>query len=451
MRVLLINPPMVSADRPGYHHLSPPLGIMYLANFLRQVDVEVRILDLVTAHDVDLAEHVTAYRPDIVGISAMTGNFSYGVEIAVAIKSVLPVPVVFGGPHPTIMPAKVLEQNCIDYAVVGEGEITFLELIKAQQGGLEVGSIAGLGYKENGRIVVNGRRENIEDLNTLPFPAYDLIDNDAYITDGNKFLGFRHCVMIVTRGCPGKCTFCAQHSTMGRTFRAFSPKRVVDEIERLMTEYRTEGVWFKDSEFNMNRQWSLQFCEEVISRKLDFKWTCLTRADGIDLQLARKLKEAGLEKLWIGAESGSERILHEILNKEVSVGKVRNAFKACKSVGLQTAAFFMIGLPTETKEEIRMTFELMKELDSKPMQISIYHPLPGTELYDKYGGEEVTRNAKPEEMAFDKACMATGPLSKEEVQIAYDEIVNYFFGDGSDPVFLLSEEQECYSAMQGRY
>lgn len=438
MKLLLINPPMVSGDKPGYHHLSPPLGIMYLAGFLKNKGMSVDILDLVIDNETKPVDYVSQTKPDVVGITSMTGNFPFGLKIAGEIKSKFDIPIVFGGPHSTILPREVLQNEVIDYVVMGEGEYTLYDLLKSLKEQIGLNSIKGLGYKRNGELILNEERNRVEDMDSIPFPAYDLINNEAYISYGAKFMGFRHIVMILSRGCPGRCTFCAQNLTMGRKFRAFSPKRAVDEIEVLLDKYDAEGIWFKDSEFNMNRNWTLEFCDEILRRRLKFKWTCLTRADGIDMKLAQKLKEAGLEQVWIGAESGSDRVMREVLNKEISVAKVKRAFEACKSVGLKTSAFFMMGLPTETKEEVRLTFELIKELDSRPMQIAIYHPLPGTVLYDTYHGEEVVRNATLDEMSFDRACMPTGPLSKEEVQIAYDEIINYFMGNGKEPVFLYS-------------
>lgn len=436
-KVLLINPLMCSGNEPArYQHLSPPLGIMSLAAFLRSKNIKVDILDLIIEPKIDIVDYITQVNPDVVGITSMTGNFPFALEIAEKVKSRFQMPIIFGGPHPTILPKEVLQNEAVDYVVIGEGEYTFEELLQVLEGNLKAETVLGIGYKENGEIVINERRKRIVDLDSIPFPAYDLINNEAYIYHGGEFLGFRHITMLVSRGCPGKCTFCAQHLTMGREFRAFSPKRVVDEIQTLIEQYNAEGIWFKDSTFTMSREWTMEFCEEILRRDFVFKWASLNRVDEIDLELAKKMKESGLVKIWLGAEVGSDRLLLDILNKEITVEMVKEAFRICKSVGIETAAFFMFGLPTETKEDIRKTFELARELDSRPMQLAIYHPLSGTELYQKYNGAEVVKHTKAREMAFDKACMSTGPLSKEELQIVYDEIVNYFFGDGKEPEFL---------------
>lgn len=433
MKVVLIRPHVLLDDTQSYATESPPIGIISLGSFLRYKSIAVAAVDLCIDTKIDIISEIARIQPDIVGISSMTCDFPSALNMANQIKQHFNIPIVLGGSHPTIFPREVLYNFPIDFVIIGEGEYAFYELIDALREGKEVGRIASLGYKQSGSVFINHRSPPI-DMNTLPFPDYTLLDNEKYITFGEKYLGFRHIVMIVSRGCPGRCTFCAQHLTWGRQFRAFTPDRLVSEIKLLMNKYNVEGIWFKDSTLTTSRRWITEFCEQVKRQKLDFKWSCFTRVDQIDKEVIKNMKKAGLVKLWIGAESGSNRIL-QLLKKDITVDITRQAFQICKEESMDTAAFFMFGLPTETVEEMELTFDLACELDARPLHLAIYHPLPGTELYEKYNGAEVIKHASPREMAFDRACMSTGPVSKELVQEIYDSVCNYFIKNGPKPDF----------------
>lgn len=432
-KVLLIRPHVTLDDTQSYATESPPIGIISLGSFLRFKGIDVTAIDLCTHPQLNIASEVSKIKPDVIGISSMTCDFPSALNIAKQIKQHCNIPIVLGGAHPTIFPEEVLQNDSIDFAIIGEGEYAFHELIISFAKDKAVNEIGSLGYKKNGTTFINQRRPPI-DMKALPFPDYSLIDNEQYISFGEKYLGFRHIVMIVSRGCPGKCTFCAQHLTMGRQFRAFSPEGLVLEIKRLREEYNVEGIWFKDSTLTTSRNWMMQFCEEIMKNHLAIKWSCFTRVDQIDKEIIKNMKMAGLVKLWIGAESGSNRIL-KLLEKDITVDMTRKTFRICKEESVDTAVFFMFGIPTETVDEMELTFDLARELDSRPMHLAIYHPLPGTELYEKYNGEEVIRNATPREMAFDRACMSTGYVSKELVQEIYDSICNYFIKNGPRPDF----------------
>lgn len=178
----------------------------------------------------------------------------------------------------------------------------------------------------------------------------------------------------------------------------------------------------------------MPFCYGIQREQLDIKWSCLGRVDQIDREMIAAMKSSGCVKLWIGAEAGSNRMLN-LLCKDITVDRTRKAFRICREEGLETAGFFMFGLPTETVEEMEQTFNLARELRPYPMPLAIYHTLPGAELYDKYNGFDVIQNAAPREMLFDNACMSTGPVSKKLAQEIYDSVCNYFFNRGPEPDF----------------
>lgn len=432
--VLLIQPrPAIGdEDTENFPTESPPIGVITLGAFLRSKGIDVHVVDQCANPTMDINALISDLKPELVGISSMTCDFPAALEISKSIKQSHDLPIVMGGPHPTIFPKEVLQHDTIDYVVVGEGERALYQLIEGIKDRESQKAIGSLGYKRNGDIIVNLRQPSL-DIESLPFPDYSLLDNEKYISFGEKYLGFRHLVIVMSRGCTGRCSFCAQHQVWGRQFRIFSPERAFSEIRKLMETYNVEGFWSKDSILTI-KNWMIPFCAAIQREKLNIKWACLGRVDQIERKMVATMKAAGCVKLWIGGEAGSDRML-KMLTKDINVEKTRQAFQICKEEGLETAAFFMFALPTETVEEMEQTFELARELRPDPMHLAIYHPLPGTELYEKYNGYEVIKKATSREMLFDQACMSTGPVSKELVQEIYDSICKYFFKNGPEPDF----------------
>jgi anaerobic magnesium-protoporphyrin IX monomethyl ester cyclase len=307
----------------------------------------------------------------------MTTTYPSAIRLARFVKDALPgSKVVMGGVHPTMMPEMVLAEGPVDYVIRGEGERPFLDLVR----GAPLDTIDGLCYIKDGAPVIKSKARGIESLEELPMPDYGSFPAERYIEYNSRLRGMRGLSMLVSRGCPYRCAFCAVEGVMGRKFRLKRPSVAVDEMEALKARFGIEGIWFKDSIFNLRKDWVRDFCHELIRRGLGLKWQMNTRVDLVDDEYMALMSEAGLEQVDLGIESGSEKTL-KTLNKGITVEKTKEAVRTAKKY-VKVSGFFMVGVPGETERDISMTFQLAKELDLDRYSFSIFVPLPGSDLYD---------------------------------------------------------------------
>ena len=281
----------------------PPLGLSYVAAALEKAGFKVEVLD-------EVKQMVTQRNPEIVGITCSSASYPVCVETAKAVKEVLPsCKVVVGGWHPTYMPDSMLQHPEIDYVVMGEGERAMSELaacITKGEDAKAVGQVAGLAYRHNGKIVKTPQKF-IENLDEVPFLARHLLPMHLYERE-IPFLNVKPFdTMNIARGCPFNCVYCETRRLWGQTCRAFTPQRVVDEIEYMKANYGTKGIYFVGDNFTINKKRTLALCDLMKQSKLDVEWVCDTRADLISRELLRPMKEAGCRTIWFGVESGSPR------------------------------------------------------------------------------------------------------------------------------------------------
>lgn len=330
------------------------------------------------------------------------------------------MPICIGGPHPTIFPEEVVSDPDIDFVVLGEGELSFLELVKSLMTHEDFENVPGIGFSKRGSVVINPPRLPIENLDLLPFPARHLLPMDVHIGFNFLYYGKPATTMIASRGCPFNCSFCQPtlRKIFGRKSRRRSPENVVDEIEYLIKKYDIKLIIFHDDTFTLNRKWVMDVCDEIIKRNLKIKWICNSRADTLDERLLKKLKEAGCVELRIGVESGNQWILDNILKKGITINQVRDTFKLIRKCGFKRAwAFFMVGSPGETRDMIQDSIRLAREIKPTHVNISITLPLPGTELWNiagKYGSFD--KDWSKYDYAEDHAIIDTPLLPKHEVE-----------------------------------
>jgi radical SAM superfamily enzyme YgiQ (UPF0313 family) len=400
MKVLLINPAFFDgtefrnrfADyvdwiRGGNLYVAPfepPLGLAYLAAFVKRAGHQVILLDMqgLMMDSETLAGALAAERPDVVGITAMTPTLPEALRVADLSKRILPdAPVVLGGVHPTLDPEGVLAHGSVDYVVRGEGEEAFAGLLDvlAGQGGTLAG-VPGLCFIEDGRQHITAKAPPIDDLDQLPPADYGAFPVERYIEHNGVLRGVRGISMILSRGCPYACTFCAVQQTMGRKWRFKSAGRVVDEVIALRDAHGIEGVWFKDSIFNLRKSWTREFCHQMVARKVGIEWQALTRIDLLDEDELIMMKAAGLTQIDLGIESGSPRSLKR-LDKRITVEQIREKVAMARR-HVRVFGFFMIGIPGEEEEDVRQTFDLARSIELDRWSWSIYSPLPGSKLYD---------------------------------------------------------------------
>jgi len=365
----------------------PPLGLSYVAASLEKASFKVKMLDnyLLRKPISEVQQIILKANPEILGITCSSASYPRCVETAKAVKEVLPsCKIVVGGWHPTYMPDSMLQHPEIDYVVMGEGERAMTDLAASITKGEDpeiVGKVAGLAYRRNQKIVKTPQKF-IENLDEVPFLARHLLPMHLYERE-IPFLNVKPFdTMNIARGCPFNCIYCETRRLWGQACRAFSPKRVVDEIEHMMTNYGTKGIYFVGDNFTINKKRTLALCELIKKSGLDIEWVCDTRADMISRDMLKPMKEAGCRTIWFGVESGSPRILKKI-NKGITNEQTIKAFKLCKEEDIQTASSFILGIPGETIEDMEITYRFAKKLDPDWAQFNVYIAVPGSGLYDE--------------------------------------------------------------------
>ncbi|MDK2877112.1 MAG: anaerobic magnesium-protoporphyrin monomethyl ester cyclase [Archaeoglobaceae archaeon] len=261
----------------------------------------------------------------------------------------------------------------------------------------------GVYYKENGKIIRNERRGFIEDLDSLPFPAYDLMPLDKYTVLGERLEQFP---MITSRGCPFACRYCSSSLYMGHRFRARSARNVADEIEWLCEEFEAKHIAFGDDTFTLNKKRVVDICTEIKKRGLEITWSCSSRIDTITAELLKMMKSAGCVAIYYGIESASKRIL-DYYRKKISLEKAKEVVRATKKAGISAICSFILGAPMETKEEMKKTLKLALKLDPDYAQFSILTPYPGTEIYEEAKKENLLLTEDFQEYTAGKPVLKT--------------------------------------------
>jgi len=378
--------------------LSPriPLGLCYVAAAVREAGYRVAIVDnyLDALSNRRVAERIAAMSPRAVGFSVTVVNKANSLEIARLVKRADPrVRTVFGGPHATILPRDLISDPAVDYVVEGEGEETMPRLLGAITRGGSVDSIPGVYYRgPDAAARSTGPCVWLSDLDRLPIPARDLVDFNRYHLGGETTGTRRVATISSSRGCPYRCAFCASEFYFSKRYRARSAASVLGEIERLVSEYRIDGLYFREDCFTVDRARVVEICEGLLRRKISLVWECEARADTIDPELLRIMREAGCRGMWCGIESGSQRIL-EYLGKGVTLEKVRDAYRWAHEAGIAIGAGFMVGIPGETMEDAFRSLALAKELRPCWAYFQSYVGYPRSRIYDEVERDRLyTRN-----------------------------------------------------------
>ncbi|MEI8011971.1 MAG: radical SAM protein [Candidatus Omnitrophota bacterium] len=387
IKIVLIQPWLSSPDIiPA---ITPPVGLMYLASMARQrlgsncvieiIDARLKKLDCMA-----VAEKVSRIRPDIVGISVISFYVNEMHKIAALIKKSCPETlIIVGGPH--ISAEKKLTDENIDIAVIGEGEVVFDAILGQYIGAKDFSGIPGIIYRKENKVYSNAMNLSfIEDLDAIPFPAYDLIDIKQYADLCNSFKGiftFREQRMGVftSRGCPNGCIYC--HNIFGRKFRARSPENVFKEILLLHEKYSVKEFSIYDDVFNCDRNRAEKIADLIIESKMDIVliFICGFRIDSVDEALLRKLKACGTKFISYGIESGSQRI-QALIGKNIDLNKASAVIEMTNKLEIFTGGHFVIGFPGETLEEINATIKYAAESKIMFPGIQMVMPYEGTAL-----------------------------------------------------------------------
>lgn len=373
----------------------PPLSLGYLASYAMKYggypEKDIMIIDENAGDDV--VKTVGEFRPDVVGMTTTTPVYLRARELARRIKSLRrDVPVFIGGPHTTAVPREVLNEKCFDAAVIGEGEVTVLELLKLYEKSSEfsrsgLSEIDGIAYRNGTSARINRGREFVKNLDDIPFPSRNLMNMDFYLKPKNYIIRGvigRITQVMSSRGCPYDCIYCSNKLMWKRTVRYFSPEYVVSEVEHVVKNYGVEGIYFMDDTFCADRGRMGKICELLVKAGLNKKifYSCQLRANLVDGEMLGWLKASGCIQAEYGFESGSERVLGSLKRNTVTVEQNKLAIRMTHEAGLRILGNFIIGAPGETIEDIRKTERFYKENPMDFISLYILTPYPGTDVWN---------------------------------------------------------------------
>jgi radical SAM superfamily enzyme YgiQ (UPF0313 family) len=374
-----------------YNFVTQPLGIMYLTSVLRRHGHEVGFLDL-RIHRMppaDAAEKALAFEPDIVGFSTLTLEYSVVAQVAKEIKARKPgVLTIVGGPHASTDPEAILANPDIDYLCFGEAEDTMPEFVDAALNGGDASQVKGIGFRENGSMVKTEERPLIQELDDIPMPAWDIIEMEPYfdVPNFNIVVAHRRTMPIfTTRGCPYRCTYC--HNIFGKRARQRSPENVLEEMKILHDKYGIREFQVIDDVFNINNERAIEICDLILQSgmKIFLSFPNAIRGDIVTPELVAKMKEAGAYKVNYAIETASPR-LQKMVKKRVKLDKLKEAIRITNEAGIWTHGFFMMGFPTETREEVQMTVDYACTSKLNTAGFFVLQPFPGTEIWDQIKG-----------------------------------------------------------------
>ena len=437
-RILLIYPPSLLMNREDRCQVPtkdvaiapplPPTDLMYLAAVAEQTGLECRIIDY-TLDDIPMERFIKDlidYHPDYLVISTTTPTIKLDLRACVEAKKALPsIITIAKGAHFLRFNIDILEAAPdLDIIIRGEPEETLRDFLA---GTIPIGEIHGLTWRSPSGIINNPDRRYIDDLDSLPFPARHLVDNTRYVRPDN---GKVQAVIKVARGCPFNCFFCLATPVSGAKVRRRSPENIIQEI-RLCIERGIRNFLFWSDIFNMDRDWVVRLCEMIMASGLNFTWATNTRVDTIDLEMARLMKRAGCTLVSIGVESGNQEILNK-LGKKSNLKKIRESFRIIRKAGLQSFAYYIIGLPWDTRETVEETIRLSIELGSDYANFFTATAFPGTRFFDYAlashlftAGEQTL--AEQYSDAYYLPTVKGHYLSKEEIVALHDMAVRRFF------------------------
>jgi anaerobic magnesium-protoporphyrin IX monomethyl ester cyclase len=413
MRICLINPPRIQPKTWGEPSVYQPMDLVYVAAVLEEKH-EVCIIDAPTEGwrklqeiggkrlrqgltNEEIAARIREWTPDMAVITVPFSGWSRAAfETAAIVKEVNKnIVTVLMGLHPSVKPAECLSQPNIDFVVIGEPEMTVLELADTLEPGdlAELENVRGIAFNKDGKIVKPPLRPVIEDLDSLPFPARHLLPMKEFFEAATKRpisgnLKKPSIRMLTSRGCGHACIFCSNYIVMGRKWRARSAENVVREIEQIVRDYGVKQIDFLDDNMTLDRERMLKICDFIIAKKLNVEWCTPNgvRADCLDEELLAKMKKAGCKRILVAPESGVQRVVDEVINKRQDLKKVEEAVSAAKKAGIEVGCFFILGMPGETKEDMKATIAFahkLRRLGADRFYFSYATPLYGTELYER--------------------------------------------------------------------
>lgn len=425
---LRFDPKLWAAKQPY-----PPLGSLYAAACIRQKGYEVALFDAMLARsEAEWEAALDEHRPAFAVLYEDSFNYlskmcllrmrQAAFKMAGAAKA-RGCTVIVSGSDATDH-AEAYFRRGVDFILIGEGEITLAELLDHLSGRSErsLQDIAGLAYPANGRIHRTAARPFVKDLDRFPFPAWDLVNIPRYRRIWHNRHGYYSMNMVTTRGCPYRCNWCAK-PIYGRRYNSRSPENVVAELKWLKERFQPDHIWFADDIFGLKPGWIEQFSRLVVEQQAQIPFKCLQRVDLVTEAVAQALKQAGCRTVWVGAESGSQKIL-DAMDKDARVEQIYTAAERLHAAGIEVGFFLQFGYPGETWADIQKTLQMVRDCRPDDIGISVSYPLPGTGFYERVKAQlgEKTNWVDSDDLAM----LYRGPFVEEFYRVLHRRVHQEF-------------------------
>ncbi len=360
-----------------------PLGLLYISGYLNEQNIENHLFDATFSNQQKQLDFIATQKPKVVAIYAnlMTKiNVIKLVKVLVSEEKYGFPKIVLGGPDVTFNLENYLKTGA-HYLVIGEGEQTMTELYQAVVQEINISQVDGIAYLENEHVIKTPPREKIKDLSTLPLPNREGINISKYLQVWKDKHGKSSMTVNTQRGCPYTCKWCST-AVYGQSYRRRPAKLVVEELAMLQKKYNPDTIWFVDDVFTVSHKWIREFHSETKRQNRSIPFECITRAERLNDEILQLLKEAGCYRIWIGAESGSQKII-DAMDRRVDVNTVSEAIKKTNAIGIETGTFIMLGYPGEDEKDINETINYLKKANPTYFTITIAYPIKGTSLYSE--------------------------------------------------------------------
>jgi anaerobic magnesium-protoporphyrin IX monomethyl ester cyclase len=435
-RVVFVEPPYVFWDRRmdrlrQAEESIPGIGMLVMAAVARKKGYDVTVVDAKGGGETlpEVTARILALRPDVVGFSATTISITNAGRIAEGLKDTdASIVTVVGGPHVSAIPTRTLDAfPSFDYGIVGEGEISFFDLVECLREARDPGAIGGLVRRdESGRAVANERTPYITDLDALPPPAWDLVPDFPHRFQPSLFSYRRSPVatLVTSRGCPFSCAFC-DRSTSGKLGRYHSTESVLDLCGRLV-DLGVRHVIFYDDLFTVKKKRVVELCEAFLSAGFEFTWSCNSHPNLLDPETLRLMKRAGCWQIAYGIESGSQRIL-DVVKREVRLPRMRETLRMTRESGIRAKGYLMIAHPTETVETLEETASFLKTVELDLCQVTKFTPYPGTPAYSTIHDHGAFEEDWERMNAMNFVFVPKG-LSEEILETYFHRLYSIFYG-----------------------
>lgn len=392
----------------------PPLGLGYIAAYLKQHGISVEIVDCTFLSEETALKKIRESQPKIIGIQSMFSMKHKSIQMAQALRKDCEL-LVTGGALPTSNPTEFLRD--FDVVVIGEGEQTMLELVQAFKKGKDFSKVDGIAFLNHGQFVHTPPRDYIKNLDNIPFPSHELFDNQAYKNYYARNFGYTTTSIMTSRGCPFQCDFCSR-PVFGNTFRTRTASNIADEVEQVRA-LGFSRVWFADDCFTLDRKRLLGICNEFIRRHMRISWECLSRVDTVDAEVAETMKQAGCVRVFFGLESGNDFVL-STMKKQATTKQGEKAVNTFKNAGVEVGAFFILGYPGENEETVHDTVQFASSLPLDYLSFTLPYPIPGTPLFDRVKHRIISEEwVEPKNPSVIKHSLTfESPISETKLKVA---------------------------------